>query len=147
MFYNYLKKLIFALAAAAPFSYSVLTCQAAVSAKQDLRTQLQGAALPGWGAEPSVGSSLPGIIQAVISALLGLLGIIFLVLIIYAGYNWMTAQGDEDKVKLAKDTLTRAVIGLVVITLAYAITFFVFSSLPGGEGVANTSSSPVINTQ
>jgi type IV secretory pathway VirB2 component (pilin) len=77
---------------------------------------------------------LPGIIQVAISAFLGLLGIIFIILIIYAGFNWMTAGGDEEKVKLAKDTLIRAVIGLIIIIAAYSITYFVFSNLPGGGG-------------
>ena len=54
-------------------------------------------------------------------------------MIIYAGFEWMTAQGDEKKVDKAKDTLTRAVIGLIIIIAAYSITYFVFTSLPGGE--------------
>ena len=74
------------------------------------------------------------IVSQIVQAFLGLLGIIFLVLIIYAGFNWMTAQGDEEKVTKAKDTLTRAVIGLVIIILAYTITYFVFSNLPGSGG-------------
>ena len=44
----------------------------------------------------------------------------------------MTAGGSEDKVALAKNTLTRALIGLIIIIAAYAITYFVFGSLPGG---------------
>ena len=79
-------------------------------------------------------NSMAEIIAMVIKAFLGLLGIIFLILIIYAGYNWMTAQGDEEKVTKAKETLQRAVIGLIIIIAAYSITAFVFSSLPGGGG-------------
>ncbi|MBU1062963.1 hypothetical protein KJ700_02205, partial [Patescibacteria group bacterium] len=65
-----------------------------------------------------------------IQAILGLLGIIFLILILYAGFNWMTAAGDEEKVTKAKETLSRAIIGLVIIVSAYLITIFVFSKLP-----------------
>lgn len=106
-------------------------CQA--STQSELQLQLNNAGIKGWGSQASP-SSMTQIIQYVISAFLGLLGIIFLVLIIYAGYNWMTAQGDEDKVTKAKDTLQRAVIGLIIIIAAYSITYFVFSSLPGGPG-------------
>lgn len=74
------------------------------------------------------------IIATVIQAFLGLLGIIFIVLIILAGYNWMIARGDEEKVTKAKDTLRRAVIGLIIIVGAYAISYFVFSNLPWGGG-------------
>jgi len=69
------------------------------------------------------------IIGDVIKAFLGILGIIFLILMIYAGYSWMTAHGDEQKVTKAKETITAAIIGLVIVIGAYAITFFVISKL------------------
>ncbi len=65
----------------------------------------------------------------VINAFFGLLGIIFVSLILLAGYNWMTAQGEEDKVKRAKDSIRSAIIGLVIVIAAYAITYFVFANL------------------
>ena len=99
----------------------------------DLQKQLNAAGKSWGGTTPVAGSSMTGIIATVVKAFLGLLGIIFLVLIIYAGYEWMTAQGDEEKVTKAKDTLQRAVIGLIIIIAAYSITYFVFSSLPGGD--------------
>ena len=94
----------------------------------------------------SVGAQdqLPTMIATVIKAVLGLLGIIFIVLLVLAGFNWMTAAGDEEKVTKAKNTITRAVIGLIIIIAAYAITVFVFKNLPGGGGVQPES--PVINT-
>jgi len=94
----------------------------------------------------SVGAQdqLPTMIATIIKAGLGLLGIIFIVLLVLAGFNWMTAAGDEEKVTKAKNTITRAVIGLIIIIAAYAITVFVFKNLPGGGGVQPKS--PVINT-
>lgn len=71
---------------------------------------------------------------SIIKGFLALLGIIFLVLIIYAGYSWMTAAGEEEKVTRAKDTIRRAIIGLLIIVSAYAITYFVFQNLPGSTG-------------
>lgn len=79
-------------------------------------------------------SSIGGIMAKVISAFLTLLAIIFIVLIILAGYNWMTAGGEEQKVTKAKDTIQKAVIGLIIIMSAYAITAFVFRNLPDGGG-------------
>jgi len=73
--------------------------------------------------------TLARIIGVVIQAFLSLLGIIFVVLMIYAGYNWMMAQGEEDKVVKAKDTLKRAVIGLVITIGAYAISTWVIYML------------------
>jgi hypothetical protein len=50
-----------------------------------------------------------------------ILGIIFIILILYAGYNWMTAAGEEQKVTKAKDTIKRAIIGLLILVSSYAI--------------------------
>lgn len=106
------------------------------SASNDLIEQLDSAGEKAWGQE-AIETDMPDIIKVVIQAFLGFLGIIFLVLIIYAGYNWMTAGGDEEKVAKAKATLSSAIIGLVIIVGAYAITYFVFTSLPGGPGGGN----------
>lgn len=69
------------------------------------------------------------IIATIIQTALSLIGVIFLLLIIYGGYNWMTAAGDNSKVETAKNTITRAVMGLVVVLAAYAISYFVIQSL------------------
>jgi len=64
-----------------------------------------------------------------ISVLLGLLGIIFLVLVIWAGFLWMTAGGDEKKVAQAKSIIITAVVGMVILLSAYAISSFVLDQL------------------
>ena len=66
-----------------------------------------------------------------IKGFLGVLGIIFIILILIAGFNWMTAAGDEEKIKKATATIRAAIIGLLIIVSAYAITYFIFSSLSG----------------
>lgn len=73
--------------------------------------------------------SLSQIAGLVVSSFLALLGIIFIVLIILAGYHWMTASGDEEKVTKAKETLNRALIGLLIVLGSYAIWNFVFVNL------------------
>jgi len=57
---------------------------------------------------------------------LGLLGFVFLLLTLYAGFLWMTAGGDEGNIEKAKGILTASTIGLAIILLSYAITVFVF---------------------
>jgi amino acid transporter len=82
-----------------------------------------------------VGSGLnfsltPGDIAATaIKTILGLLGIIFVVLIVYSGFQWMTAQGNEEKVTKARETISRAIIGLLIVIAAWSITYFVFEAL------------------
>lgn len=68
----------------------------------------------------------------VIRAVLGIIGIVFTVLMIYAGVLWMTAAGNEDQVTKAKQTISRSAIGLLIILLSYALTIFVVFIARGG---------------
>jgi len=74
-------------------------------------------------------SGVSNIAGAVIQAALALIGVIFLALMLYAGYHWMTARGEEEKVEKAKDTITRAIIGLIIVVGAYAIWIFILNQL------------------
>ncbi len=77
-------------------------------------------------AEPK---SLPEIIGAIIGVFLSFLGIIFLCLIMYGGFTWMTSGGNETKVLKAKKILERSIIGFIIIMASYSITSFVFTSM------------------
>ncbi len=61
-------------------------------------------------------------IGKVISLLLGILGVAFMGLLIYGGFTWMSARGNESEAEKAKKIMTNAVIGLIIILSAYAIT-------------------------
>ena len=65
----------------------------------------------------------------IINIFLSLLGTIAIVLIVYAGFLWMTAGGNEESLTKAKDLLLNAVIGLAIILTAYSITRFVLNAL------------------
>lgn len=101
-----------------------------------MRTGLNAAAGPSGYDQGA--TDLTQIVGSLISQALGLLGLVLLAILIYAGFLWMTAQGDDSKVKKAKDMITQAVIGLVIIVAAYAIADFVIASLgnatTGGTG-------------
>mgnify|MGYP001426158266 CR=1 FL=1 len=84
------------------------------------------------GFETSKSSTdLPTIVGDIISVFLGLLGIIFLVLIVYAGFRWMIAAGRDQMIDEAKTTLIRATVGLMIVVAAYAISQFVVYSIVG----------------
>jgi len=70
-------------------------------------------------------------VTKVLNVFLSLVGLIFLGMAIYAGMRWLTAQGNEDKVTEAKDVLEAAIIGMVVVSISYAITNKIFSLLAG----------------
>ena len=59
---------------------------------------------------------------------LGFLGLIAVIFILYGGFVWMTAGGNEEKVGTAKKVISAAVIGLIIVLLAWAIVTFVVSN-------------------
>lgn len=84
--------------------------------------ELQGAADFG-------GTDLVTIIAGLVNVALGMLGVLFLVLLIWAGFIWMNAQGDEGKVEDAKNRILQSIIGLLIVLASYAISYFVVSSI------------------
>jgi len=58
-----------------------------------------------------------------------IVGIVAVVMIIMAGYSYMTANGDSGKASKGMRTIIFAAIGLVVVTCAFAITNFVAGRL------------------
>lgn len=72
----------------------------------------------------------PRVIAAnIIKFLLGFLGIIAVVIILFAGFKWMTAGGDSKSIDAAKGLLKDGVIGLVIILSSWAIANFVIDQL------------------
>lgn len=90
----------------------------------------------------SYGGSLTATIGRVVGALLSLIGIVFFVLVVYGGLMWMTAQGNQDMVKRAINTIISAAIGLIVVLAAYAITSFVLDAVQGTPGAPATIADP-----
>ncbi len=60
-----------------------------------------------------------------ITLVLSLVGVIFMILIIYGGINWMLAQGNDEKVNKAKKIIIDSLIGLIIVVAAYAITYLI----------------------
>ena len=84
------------------------------------------------GLQGSEGRSLATIIGAIINGFLGLLGIVLVVIIIYSGYLWMMAQGNAAQVDKAKAMISQAVIGMIILMAAYAISQFVLDAIISG---------------
>lgn len=103
---------------------SEAVAQTALNATQNLDAVGEAAGL-------STASDLPTIIGRIIYVFLGMIGIVLLGLILFAGYQWMTAAGDAKQIQAAKDRIRNAVIGLVIIASAFAITSFIMSQLTG----------------
>ncbi len=74
----------------------------------------------------------------IIGSILSFIGVMFMLLIIYGGILWMTAMGKENQVEKAKNIIIQAVIGLVIVLAAYAITSFIGNQLTGSNYPAST---------
>jgi len=80
------------------------------------------------------------VVKNIISILFWIIGILAVIVIIYAGITFITAAGNPSKVAQAKTMIIYAVIGLAVAILAYAIVNFVVGA-SSGKGANSGSSS------
>jgi amino acid transporter len=115
---------LFAIICFSPFSFLANADSASPALEQEKQT---GAFSAAAGLNPTV--TIGQVTGLIIETLLGFLAIIFVALLIFAGFQWMTAQGNEEKVEKSQKTIVRAIIGLAIVIAAYAITYFVFNSL------------------
>lgn len=76
-------------------------------------------------------------ITGIINVLLGLLGVVAVVIILIAGFKWMTAGGNDDKVTEARKMLFAGIIGLAIILSAWAIARFVLVQLGSATGATD----------
>ncbi len=132
---NYKKILILIILAAGIFLLSKMTSAQVFGGLEQARNTAGFA--EGVTVESQVGN--------VISIILGFVGIVFLGLTLYGGFVWMIARGNEQEVEKAKNILTAAVIGLVIVLAAYAVTYFVIQRLvpPSGTGTVTCAEGEV----
>jgi len=88
------------------------------------------------------GGDIRVMIARIINIALGLLGIVALLLILYGGFLWMTAGGNEENVDKAKKVLINAVIGLAIILTSFAISQFILNALVQATTEGGTGGGP-----
>lgn len=72
---------------------------------------------------------LPATILGIINFVLILVGILALAFLVYGGFRYITSRGEDDEVEAAKNIITNAVIGIVVIGIAAALVNFVVGAI------------------
>lgn len=92
---------------------------------------IAGQAATGAGYGQTDEFTLSMIIGLVVQFAFGFFGILFTLLTVYAGFNWMTAQGDAGKVETAQNTIQQAVIGMIICFSGYGISNFVLNAFFG----------------
>jgi hypothetical protein len=127
------------LAAGEGQSCAIAACNAGLSCKADTKICVKDTFGVGQISDTvSLGKEdIRVTIAKILRTALGLLGVIALGIVLYGGFLWMTAGGDEEKVGTAKKILVNGVIGLAIILSAFSITMFVLSKLSEvtGSGV------------
>ena len=88
-------------------------------------TGLNDTAKKGFGENITNTGNLSETIGKIVGAALSFLGVAFFILMIYGGYMWMFSMGNEQTATKAKDILIAAVVGLVIVLLAYVLTVFI----------------------
>ena len=78
-------------------------------------------------------SDFSNVINNVIGTALSLIAVVFFVLVVYGGFLYMTASGNEDQAKKGRDVVIASAIGVVIIMSSYALIQFIFSAVEGGS--------------
>lgn len=110
------------------FSFSILVAPQRVLADSDygLSATAKTAQLP---SSIKGQTNLIGVVGLIVKLLLSLTGMFFLGLMLYAGIVWMKSMGASDDVERAKTIIQSAIIGLIIVSSAYAISSFIFTNL------------------
>ena len=89
----------------------------------------------GTSANLSNKSDIGSTIKVIVGAILALVGTIFLIMMVYAGFLWITAAGNSEQAEKGKTIIAQSVIGLIITLAAFAITNFVGNKLaqPGTQ--------------
>ncbi len=74
-------------------------------------------------------TDVEGTAERIVNIALGFLGFVALVIIIIAGFKWMTSGGNDEKIGSAKKMMGAGLVGLVIVLFAYVITAFVFNTM------------------
>lgn len=99
--------------------------------------------------------NLPTLFSSVIKIILGIFAVITLIFIIQSGIKWFSAKGMPDKIQESRKVLSASIIGMIIITTAYASTDFIINQITlinpsnqysGDIGNENDNCNPVCNT-
>jgi len=82
---------------------------------------------PNSAGNPS--SDIRAMVGKYLNIALSFLGIIFFLIMIYAGFNWMIARGEKGAAEKAREMIFNAVMGLAIVVSAYVIVNFIGNAL------------------
>ncbi len=75
--------------------------------------------------DPLENATVPEVINKITRFALGTVGALFLVYFLFGGFMWLTAGGEAERVKKARQALTQSVIGIAIVVFSYSIIGFI----------------------
>ncbi len=97
--------------------------------KQDVCNTLTNNSSSDCSQTPAGSVSIGSLIKTVINLMSWAVGVVAVVMIIVGGFKYVTAAGDSNKLTSARNTLTYAIIGLVVVAFSQIFVQFVLNKL------------------
>lgn len=79
-------------------------------------------------------NDIPTLVQEILNIVLTIGVPLIVVAIIYAGYKFIAAQGNSEKLKEAKNTLVYVLVGAAILLAAYAIASVIVSTVTAIRG-------------
>ena len=106
---------------------------------EKLAFSINGVSIDNAGGAPTGGLTLKGaeIIRVILTYFYIAAIILALLFLIWGGFNWITSEGDKQKLAQAREKITFSVIGLIVVFLAYLVVVFIGNFF--GVGLLQTS--------
>jgi Trk-type K+ transport system membrane component len=113
---------------------SPLVASAQLTADQEDQFGIDSARQVGLG-EQDLKATIVGVVQTI----MGFLGLLAVIVVIWGGFKWMTSGGEQAKVDEARKLIINGVIGLVIVILAFTIVTFVLGELLDATGASDSS--------
>jgi len=116
----------FATLALAAFAMTAVAMPLSVKAQEPTDDTATAVSIESIGDAIGLGNAdLKKTVLNILQLVLGLLALVAVVMVIWGGFTWLTSGGNEDKVDQAKKIISAAVIGLIIVLLAWAVVIFV----------------------
>lgn len=106
---------------------AIHTVPALASAKDEICSGVGAASGASGCSTPEGSPTVNSVINTVINIMSAFVGVVAVIMIVFAGFRYITSGGDSSKISGAKNTLIYAIVGLVVAALSQIIVRFVVS--------------------
>lgn len=138
----------FALFVSVSYALPAFAEQSPQTGKGAVLERLRGIAVPNdlTTENPTPNTNPVLIAGGIVRGALTLVGLIFLILTVYGGFLYLTAGGNEETVKKGKSVIVQAMIGILIVLFAGAITQFITSQIESPGGTAACPRGPSYTT-